>query len=433
MLSFGRSASASVSVKKKALKESKCTLYRVLNGSPSQNMEKLVSLIGGMEKIIGPYDVVIIKPNVQWWNQGAPNLAALKTFVDIIMSHKDGFNGEVVIAENCHRGSEPWNHAGWAHPFKWNSDLTGVSSMSDLARTLKHTYGNRYSTCHWIDVDEGARRVFNPQDGTGYVYCDGTGGVPNISYDNGLQGNNRRSVIMTYPIFKTDKGTVVDLKNGVWEKDKYTGQPVKFINFSALNHHSTYCGATSAVKNYLGISDLSGGADPFNGGKLTETSYNFHSFPFNEWTAGPKPGMIGGEIACFMNKIRKADLNITTAEWVGLASRTDPPMVKTKAVFACIDPVALDYHSAKYLLYPNSKIAFHNPDNPESPLNQYLVKCSEEDGGLFDESFVDVKSFDINSNSLQQDKDLVVAGDKVWGSDAKTIVKYLFFRYFYWG
>lgn len=45
---------------------------------------------------------------------------------------------------------------------------------------------------------------------------------------------------------------------------------------------------------------------------------------------GQELGMIGAEIAVFMNTIRKAVLNITTAEWVGLASRTDPPDAKER-------------------------------------------------------------------------------------------------------
>ena len=82
-------------------------IYRSMNGSPSENLTKVVELMGGIKKIIGSDDVILIKPNVQWWNQGAPNLAALKTFVDLIMERPGGFRGEVVIAENCHRGSSP--------------------------------------------------------------------------------------------------------------------------------------------------------------------------------------------------------------------------------------------------------------------------------------------------------------------------------------
>ena len=64
---------------------------------------------------------------------------------------------------------------------------------------------------------------------------------------------------MTYPIFKTDKGTIIDFKNGIWNEGVYTEQPLRFINFATINHHSHYCGATSAVKNYFGVVDISGG------------------------------------------------------------------------------------------------------------------------------------------------------------------------------
>jgi hypothetical protein len=84
----------------------------------------------------------------------------------------------------------------------------------------------------------------------------------------------------------------------------------------------------------MGITDLSGGSDPNNGGRLTKDFYNFHSFPFDKSSPGPVPGMLGAAIGMFMQTIRKADLNITTAEWVGLSSRTDPPVVQTRAVLA---------------------------------------------------------------------------------------------------
>jgi hypothetical protein len=83
--------------------------------------------------------------------------------------------------------------------------------------------------------------------------------------------------------------------------------------------------------------------------------------------------LFGGEIAVFMNTIHKADLNITTAEWIGLASRIKLPAARTRTILACKDSVALDYHSSKYLLHPNSKCSIHNPDDPESFLHQYLV------------------------------------------------------------
>ena len=99
-----------------------------------------------------------------------------------------------------------------------------------------------------------------PSDGIGYVYCDGSNGVSLIQCENGASGTNHRATIMTYPILKTDRGTIIDFKNGIWEKGTYTRQPMRFINVGALNHHSTYCGVTGAIKNYMGITDLSGGS-----------------------------------------------------------------------------------------------------------------------------------------------------------------------------
>ena len=143
-------------------------------------------------------------------------------------------NSELGIrrAENCHRGEDPWKDGGWAHEFLRNSDLKDANNFNDLSAILKKKYGDRFSTCHWVNADRGGARICNPSKGTGYIYCDGTGGVDLISFHNGAQGDDYREVIMTYPIFKSDRGTIIDFKNGIWEKGSYTGRPLKFINFA---------------------------------------------------------------------------------------------------------------------------------------------------------------------------------------------------------
>jgi hypothetical protein len=435
-MSFQRNLFAKAPVIRKITKENRCKLYRAINGKPADNLAKVIELIGGVEKNIGTDDVVLIKPNLQWWNHGAPNLSALKMFVDLVMSRTGGFNGEIVIAENCHRGLKPWEaiRSGWVHSFNWNCDLKNINNMNDLCTLFKKKYGNQFSVCHWIDVGAGAKRVFGPGDGTGYVYCDGTGGVPLISLDNGAHGDKYRAVIMSYPIFRTDKGTIIDFKNGIWNKGAYTEQPLKFINFSALNHHSQYCGATSALKNYLGINDISGGPEgppgTHNGGILTKNYYNFHQFPYNTWESGPVPGMLGAEIGVFLKTIRKADLNITTAEWIGMVSRIEPPIAHTRAVLLCKDPVALDYHATKYILYPNSRIPTHNPDNNQGSLYHDLIQCAEKSGYIFDEKNVAVVSYDFNTKSLQDGNNLVLKGDiKWWGNNIKSLTKYMMLRF----
>lgn len=404
------------------------TIYRSINGSPAENVKKVIELVGGIVSIIGYEDIVIIKPNIQWWNQGVPNIAAVEALVSMIINRPGGFNGEIVLSENNHCGSEPWNKVGWHRNFERNSDLSGINNYNEFSKLLKKKYRDKFSTCHWIDISAGAKRVYTPEHGTGYVLCDGTGGVPLLSMDNRVAGENRREVIMSYPVFQTDKGTIVDLKHGVWENDAYTEQPVKFINLAALNHHSSYCGITSSVKNHLGITDLSGGPDPQKNGKLTDQYYNFHSFPFNHWDHGPVSGMLGAEIGMFLNTIRKPDLNITTAEYTGIISRTERPVAHTRAVLASTDPVALDYHATKYLLYPNSHIQIHNPDNKKGPLYIDLQKCAQTANLVFDENQVEIISWDHKEKRLQTDNELTVYGDIEWGNNIKMLLKYFLFR-----
>lgn len=406
----------------------KTTVYRSIGENPAENLRTVIALMGGIGKLIGRADIVMIKPNVQRWNQAAPNISSLSALVDLVMNRPGGFCGEVVIVENVHRGPKPWQHAGWKKSFVRNSNLAEIGNYNELCRSLKKRYEQRFCVRHLVNVDAGGRRVYGPWDGPGYVYCDGTGDIPLLQYDNGQNGDGFRSVIMTYPIIETDQGTLIDFKHGIWEKDAYIRRPIKFINLSALNHHSYYCGATSAVKNYLGISDLSGGPDPYNLGKLTPDHYNFHSFPFDKWAPGPVPGMIGAEIGVFLNAIRKADLNITTADWIGIVSRTDTPVARTRAVLASPDPVAIDFHAFKYILYPNSKLQFHDPENEESPVYAYLSACARLGGCVFDEGFVDIKSWDHDQRRPQRDDELIVKGDFEWGRDVKTLIKYFAFR-----
>jgi hypothetical protein len=391
-------------------------------------MEKTIAMMGGIETLIGPDDIVLIKPNLQWFNQGAPNIAAIETLVTLIMDMKNGYKGEVVLTENVHRGPQPWETGGWNRVFARNSDLPTILNYGNLGGRLKKNFGNRFSICHLIDIGGGAKRVYSPADGPGYVLCDGSGGVPLLSMHNGMTGKNSRVVIMSYPVMKTDNGTLIDYRHGVWARGSYTQQPVKFINCAALNHHSLFCGITSAVKNYLGISDLSGGSDPFKRGKIIGDYHNFHSFAFNKSNKGPVPGMLGAEIGYFLKTVRRPFLNITTAEYCGLIDRTNLPVAHTKVVAASTDPVALDFHMAKYVLYPNSQVNVHNPDNPRSPTYQYLEQCALHGGYCFDEEHVDIQSFDFIKKSIQSNDELFVHGEKQWGANVKTMLKYMTFK-----
>ena len=62
-------------------------------------------------------------------------------------------------------------------------------------------------------------------------------------------------------------------------------------------------------------------------------------------------------------------------------------------------------------------------------MHQYLKACADQGGGEFDERKVAVKSYDFKTGRMQNDDELVVLGEKEWGSNPKAILKYLVLRY----
>jgi len=358
---------------------------------PGKNMEMIIDMMGGIENLIGIEDIVIIKTNAQHFNQGSPNLAAIKRFVELVIGMPN-FKGEIIIADNNHSNEHPWLHGAWYNAFEINSDVPDVNNLNDLINLFQNQGYNNVTACHWIDVDKGGKRVSNPADGDGYVYR------TDLICDNAATGDDYRETIMTYPIFTSSySGTTIDLANGAYKNGDSIDQPVKFINFAGLCAHGSYTGATSAIKNYLGVADLSGGWKI--GGKLLQNYYNFHSFPFNDAGPGPVPGMLGKEVGTFLKTIRAADLNITTAEWVGWEHRREIEKAEqTKKILASTDPVALDYYATKFVLYPAGKANNSylgeklNPDQKELPLRQYLDKCHELGIGTLNEEEMEVHS-----------------------------------------
>jgi uncharacterized protein (DUF362 family) len=405
------------------------SIFRSVNGQPAENMRKVIELMGGIESFINKNDIVIIKPNAQWWSHGATNLSAIYTLVDIIMN-QTGFMGEVILGENCHRGHQPWlsSRSAWAATFRNNIDMNGIQNLNDLTNILKQKYKDRFTISHWIDVDSGGRQIYSPYQESGYVYCDGKSGNPLItcSNDNGVK--NQKRTIMTYPIFQTDKGTIVDFKNGVFNNGSYSSNGLKWINFSALNHHSRTFGATAAIKNIFGVVDLS--KSNYKSDETRNSIYvNFHNFAaLHKNQSASHQGLLGRAVGTFMKTIRHPDLNIISAEWLGLSSRVHFPISHTRAILASRDPVALDYHAFKYLLYPNSKIKYHNPDKPTNAIYFDLNECAQQIGSHCYQRRNSC-SYDYKSQSTQKDNQLIIKGKIKLGKSVKGCIRYLIYRY----
>lgn len=75
-------------------------VYKVMNGADCfQNITKLWQLLDGPAKFIGPTDVVVMKGNAQWPNQGYTHTGCIKGVIDSILAIP-GFSGEILICDN---------------------------------------------------------------------------------------------------------------------------------------------------------------------------------------------------------------------------------------------------------------------------------------------------------------------------------------------
>lgn len=72
-------------------------IYIARNGSPTATVQRAIALAGGIQNFIGNDDVVVLKPNGQWRNQGYTHTQSLQALIDVILSRPGGFAGEVII------------------------------------------------------------------------------------------------------------------------------------------------------------------------------------------------------------------------------------------------------------------------------------------------------------------------------------------------
>ena len=90
----------------------------VVNGATgdTRGMQEMIALMGrnslpfyqsarpgatqGQAGLIARDDVVLIKINCQWNQRGGTNTDLLRSLIQAILAHPDGFQGEVVVADN---------------------------------------------------------------------------------------------------------------------------------------------------------------------------------------------------------------------------------------------------------------------------------------------------------------------------------------------
>ncbi len=387
------------------------TIHRAFGLEPAELTDRLLESLGGISLIIDRNDIVVLKPNSQWWQQGMTNTDVMAAFIERVLAIP-GFSGEIIIADS-HQSKEP-NSRGWT-----TEGRNGRFNYNELVRHFQDRGFTNVTKYHWhpaganptpLQFDgSGDAVVSHPSDGDGYIW-------PEHLYYTCPYGNK---CLLAYPVFTSSySGVTVDLKDGAFKNGAYTGQPVKFINFAALSHHSRYAGVTASIKNYMGVVDMSCGypaPEPkqcYNTHHvgvstlfkfLTNQRRRLRDLPYY-WDLYLHPAVFrfrytGGVLGRFMARIRRADLNIITAINVGWGSRIDPAMAaRADTVVASTDPVALDYWAAANLLLPptiragapEKFVKANDPTIENGNFRRFLEECRREAGGTTDPNLMTV-------------------------------------------
>ncbi len=270
----------------------------------------------GTDGIIGSGDVVIIKVNAEWQDRGMTSTDVVKGLVQAIVSHPDGFNGEIVIGDNGQ-----WTTSFMDYPSRNNACDQGQSFAAVAAM---------YATSYHVSVRDWTL-MRNASVGE---YSDG-------DYNDGYVVEPDHPI--NYPKFTSDYGTRISLRYGIWNGASYDNASLKLLNVPVLKTHS-WAGVTAACKHFMGFwSTALLPVDPH--GPMIYEGYMGQALAYGRWP----------------------DLNIVDASWVN-ASNSGPSTPYSAATYtgmllASTDPVAVDYIAGKKVLLPVSGIGRHDPDS----------------------------------------------------------------------
>jgi len=361
-------------------------IYVSRNGTPVINVGEVIRLAGGIQRFVDYDDIVVLKPNGQWPNQGYTHTQCIKALIDVILNRPGGFAGEIMIIEHVHRDPTEtmkdyycWNMSAGNRVNNWTA-MNYLELVADY-----HNRGILGVTANPL-YDSG-QGTYDTVSGPAQVSA-GRQGWVHVNYTT---SSNGRSVGLPYPILRSSySDKLVDLKNGVWQGGSYTAQKVKLVFLPTLNNHGSlnsedYAGPTSALKTHIGIVDFA-----VSGNTLHGVGYN----------SPISPAAMGEAVGQLITQVIHPVFYMTCAEYTGHRSRTDANAAHTKTVGLCADPVTLDYWMCKYVMYPcATSQTFMNPDN-DNHLRQALLGCNSKGVGTVNEAEMAVHITDFKNYFL---------------------------------
>ncbi|MFX0205903.1 MAG: DUF362 domain-containing protein [Candidatus Hodarchaeota archaeon] len=319
----------------------------VMNGRSAAHIGNLINLMSthdlffyrsneegenkSSEGLIAPNDVVLLKFNSQWPERGGTNTDILRELIQAIINHPDGFVGEIIVADNGQgRGS-------------MNFPSSNAENCTQSTQDVINMFSPKYqiSSYNWQNIR--GKRVDEYSEGDmddGYIVYD--------------IADPETGIYVSYPKFKTEFGTYISFKHGLWTESGYENR-LKVINFPVLKSHIIY-GVTASLKNYMGVQS-EGLANGLANGHTTVAT---------------------GGMGTLIAECGLPTLNIVDAIWINAnpypSGSTGPATsydeaTRVNVLLAGRDPVALDYWAAKYVLLSTaSSIGYDNVDslNPDN-------------------------------------------------------------------
>jgi hypothetical protein len=370
-------------------------VYKVQNGTYAQNITKLWQLLGGPQAFFSPTDVVVIKANSQWPNQGYTHTGCIKAVIDQILQ-LPGFSGEVLICDNLQAGN-------------------GMGSGTYGFDAVPAYRNNNWQDNNWnglaANYQASGKPVATVQWQTDATWRPPTLPLPSWSTWNPANGKgwsryffnwNGRNTYLSYPVFSSPltPGRMIDLRAGVWESGSYTGRKVKTIVMPTLNNHDysggkeDAAGITSAIKSFFGATEIyhdsaQGDDTVWNG------YYSIHSASITQYAA-----LIAGQlVGIFLNNLYAPVLYITPAIYSGWYNRFAPGgAAATATVLACTNPVSLDYIACRDVI---SKVGSPPPTwlDPSTQNNntwRQIQGCNSQGIGTALPSQISVIAYDFN-------------------------------------
>jgi len=311
--------------------------------------------------IVGSDNIIIIKGNFQWTSRNTTSTDRIKGIIWQILQHPNGFTGEILVCDNTQEIGTGINQSD-------NNSEDPAQSIVDVVNTF---YSKGYPV-YYLDWNFMWSLV-------AMEYSEG-------NYDDGFVYEPTSKI--SYPKFQSPSGDYyISLRNGIWDSTSqmYNSERLCIIDFPVLKAHSM-AGSTVGVKNWIGVLTTAYASSRYGGWQQMHHQYFFGQYAL---------------VARVMSETYPR-LTILDAAWT---STQDPnvlsDVVNTKMLLGSIDPCAVSWYAAKFILTPIAIRPWEtDPDRPNSKYHNNLVAwtaCLQDSGYICTIDSAEISVYDRNA------------------------------------